>query len=35
MPAEIKPYLQLGEALKRGDWFLGPDFTVIRLYGTQ
>lgn len=34
MPDDIRPYLQLGPQHKKGDWFLGPDFTVIRMYGT-
>ena len=35
MSTDIKPYLQLGEVVKRGDWYLGLNYIGIRLYGIE
>ena len=35
MPQLIKSYLHLGEATKRGDWYLQEDYIVIRLCGIK
>lgn len=31
----MKSYLTMSSAHRKGDWFLGADYTVIRLYGLE
>lgn len=33
MPSECEQILHLDESVKKGDWFLSQDYTVLRIYG--
>jgi len=35
VPKEVESYLANSSAYRKGDWFLGPDYTVIRPYGSE